>query len=118
MSVQQFLKTLEELSEKATLGPWRKSKGNFDNGIEGQSGKSDFYIGDDGYRMLATYQHCESTGKRKEEEVNQAANGDLIVFLANNRQQIIDLVKAADHMQKYGTGLSDLRETLAALKDK
>jgi hypothetical protein len=91
--------TLRELEAKATSGPWRKSTGNVGNGIEGYSGKKSTLYRDDGYRMVATYQSCEATGKYKEEEENQKANGDLIIYLRNHAQEIINLVEAAENIR-------------------
>ncbi len=97
----KFTDTLKELEAKATEGPWRKSTGNVGNGIEGYSGKKSTLYRDDGYRMVATYQSCEATGKYKQEEENQAANGELIIFLRNHAKEIINLVEAAESAMEH-----------------
>ena len=62
---------------KFTPGPWRISAGNIGNAIEAQSGKN-VHEFDDGFRILATFQPCEPTGKYLEEQENAKANANLI----------------------------------------
>jgi len=63
---------------KHTPGPWRiATTGNYGNIIEAQSGRQNYDF-DTGYRTVATFQACESTGRYKEEEENRIANGYLI----------------------------------------
>lgn len=66
------------MSNKHTPGPWRiNDTGSIGNLIEGYSGKK-LFDGDDGYRTIAIYQSCESTGLRNEEVRNAEANARLI----------------------------------------
>ena len=76
------------MSEKHTPGPWRiRTTGNIGNCIEGQSGKK-LFAGDDGFRSIATFQHCEQTGLYVNEQQNALANARLIArapdLLADN----------------------------------
>ena len=60
-----------------TPGPWRlKTTGNFGNAIEAFRGVVGEY--DDGWRVVAMYQHCEPTGLWAAEQENAAANARLI----------------------------------------
>jgi hypothetical protein len=114
----KFTDTLKELEAKATDGPWRKSKGNIGNGIEGYCGKkSPIYEGDDGYRMVGTYQSCKATEKYSEEAENQKANGDLIIYLRNHAKEIIKLVEAAQAVHvTSGCSIADLTALSNALE--
>jgi hypothetical protein len=63
---------------KHTPGPWRiATSGNCGNTIEAQSGRTQYEF-DTGYRAVAAFQSCESSGLYKNEEENRIANGNLI----------------------------------------
>ena len=89
------------MSDRHTPGPWRiNNTGSIGNLIEGYSGKK-LFDGDDGYRTIAIYQSCESTGLRNEELWNAKANARLIAaapellealkLIANAENSALDL---------------------------
>jgi hypothetical protein len=65
------------MNTKHTPGPWRISNGNFANLIEGYSGRHHGEW-DDGFRAVASAQHCEPTGNYVNERENAEANARLI----------------------------------------
>lgn len=97
-SFAQRVAELERLLKDATPGPWRLGSGNISNCIEGQSGKK-LFDNDNGFRTVATYQSCESSGIASKERANAEANAALI---ASSPEAIRVLLEA-------------LRETRAAL---
>jgi hypothetical protein len=65
------------MNTKHTPGPWRFSTGIHGNAIEAFSGRS-YGEGDDGFRVVATYQECEPTDIYRNRVENAKANGHLI----------------------------------------
>lgn len=63
---------------KYTPKPWRKyTECNIGSTIAGPSGKKS-YDGDEGWRIVASYQACGDFQTYAEEEANAEANGNLI----------------------------------------
>jgi hypothetical protein len=75
--------------EKATPRPWRLcTRGNLGSAIEVPSGKS-YYDGDDGYRVIASYQECTDSGLYAVQESNRIANGELILRAVNSYDRLL-----------------------------
>lgn len=67
-----------------TPTPWRLcTTGNLGSAIEAPSGKA-YYDGDDGYRIVCSYQECTASEMYVVQEANRRANGALIVEAVNS----------------------------------
>lgn len=67
-----------------TPTPWRLcTTGNLGSAIEAPSGKS-YHEGDDGYRIVCSYQECTASPLYAVQEENRRANGAFIVEAVNS----------------------------------
>lgn len=112
-ATDERIKALEEALAKATPGPWRvKTTGNFGNAIEAFSGRTIDNL-DDGYRIVATFQSCEPTGKYAAEEANRAANGVAITEAVTLAPALLARLRAAEARLLPETLTDKQREMLA-----
>ena len=102
-----FISELERLKEKATKGPWRD-----DCGYRAYGPKEDHVMCKDYEPLLFETKHTDATG----------ADSTFIVFIRNHADEIAELVKAAEWVDKrfYRADrdvivINDLHAALAAL---
>lgn len=75
-----------------TPGPWRRKKSaNYGNAIEGKTTRRHF-DGDEGWRIVATYQEACDSQIAADQDANWEANGNLIAAAPELYDALEDLV--------------------------